>query len=91
MKHESMAPNYIATGADVAGEFVFYSTENKQLIKMRHSAERREELGRVSYLITPFHSNHVTGITTSLRQRIFATSSLDKTIRVWQYSQSTGN
>ena len=86
MKNDSIAPYYIVTGADVAGDYIFYTTENSQILKMKHSAEKREELGKVSYLTSPFHSNSITGLATCLKRQIIVSSSLDKTIRVWSYS-----
>lgn len=83
LKNDSAAPYYIVTGADVIGDYVFYSTENKQLMKMRHSAEKREDLGKVSYLLNPFHNYSITGLSTCLKRQIFVTSGLDKSIRVW--------
>jgi hypothetical protein len=68
MKNDSIAPYYIITGADVAGNYVYYTSENNQILKMKHSAEKRDELGKVSYLISPFHSNSVTGLATSLKR-----------------------
>jgi len=53
---------------------------------MKHIAEKREELGKVSYLTSPLHSNSITGLATCIKRQILVSSSLDKTIRVWSYS-----
>ncbi len=89
MKNDSIAPYYIVTGGDVAGDYIFYTSENNQILKMKHSAEKREELGKVSYLLNPFHSNSVTGLATSLKRQILVSTSLDKTIRVWSYNNNS--
>jgi hypothetical protein len=68
LRNDSAAPYYIVTGADVAGDFLIYTTENKQIMKMRHIAEKRDDLGKVSYLISPFHSNIITGLSTCLKR-----------------------
>ncbi len=88
MKNDSIAPYYIVTGADVAGDYVFYTSENNQILKMKHCAEKREELGKVSYLTNPLHSNSITGLATGIKRQIIVSTSLDKTIRVWSYSSN---
>lgn len=86
MKNDLISPFYIVTGAEVVGEYIFYTSENNQILKMRHIAEKREELGKVSYLVSPNHSNSITGLGTCLKRQLLVSSSLDKTIRVWSYS-----
>jgi len=49
-------PFFPITGAYVHGDFIYYTTKNRQLLKMRHLAEKSEEIGKFSYFISPFHS-----------------------------------
>lgn len=58
---------------------------------MRHASERPDQIGRFSFLISPFHSQQITGIQTCLKRQILVTTSLDKSLRVWQYSTSNTN
>jgi|LauGreDrversion4_2_1035121.scaffolds.fasta_scaffold168647_2 hypothetical protein len=43
LKTESGSPYFPLTGADVFGDYMFYTTVNKQALKLRLSSEKREE------------------------------------------------
>lgn len=91
LKTESGCPYFPLTGADVFGDYMFYTTVSKQALKLRLSSEKREEQGKISYILSPLHSGSITGICTSLKRQIIATSSTDKTLRVWSYNAMSYN
>lgn len=70
---------------------MFYTTVTKQALKLRLSSEKREEQGKISYILSPLHSGSITGICTSLKRQIIATSSTDKTLRVWSFNAMSYN
>lgn len=49
-------PNFPIVGASVYGDYIYYTTKSKQLLKMRHTAEKQDEIGKFSFLVSPFHS-----------------------------------
>ena len=38
----------------MAGDYVFYVTKNSQILKMKYSLEKPEDIGKFSYLQQPF-------------------------------------
>jgi WD40 repeat protein len=91
LKRLENEPYFPIVGAYVQGDFIVYATHNKQLLKMRHSAEKPDEIGKFSFLICPFHSGEVTGIQTCLKRQMIVTSGLDRSLRVWSYNTSNSN
>jgi WD40 repeat protein len=63
-----------------------YTTENRQIMKLKLNEEKPKEYGKVSFLTVPFHSQTITAIATCLKRHIVVTASKDKTIRVWSYN-----
>ena len=68
------------------GDSLIYTTKRKQLMKMKTSAEKQDEFGKISYLTIPFLRSTITAICTCMKSNILVTASLDKTICIWAYS-----
>ena len=82
------APFFPLTSLELVGEYLIFTTENRQIMKMSFNYEKPKEIGQVSFLTLPDHSETISGIATGLKRSIVVTSSKDKTLRVWEYSSS---
>ena len=89
MKSLVSAPYFPITGMELIGDCLVYTTENKQIMKLRFNEDKKKDFGKVSFLTVPFHSDKITGIVTCLKRHIVVTASLDRTIRVWSYHSSS--
>jgi hypothetical protein len=78
-------PFFPTTGMLLFNDCLVYTTENKQIMKMKLNEEKPKEYGKVAFLTEPFHSQPITAIATCLKRHIVVTASKDKTIRVWSY------
>lgn len=56
MKRLENEPYFPISGACVIGDLIVYVTQGKQLLKMNHASEKFDEIGKFSFLISPFHS-----------------------------------
>lgn len=65
-----------------------FSTENNQLMKVNVNLEKKmnESAIKYEYLIYPFHSRAITGLDTCIKKHLVATCSVDKTVRIWNFS-----
>ena len=61
-------PNFPITKFTVGGDFIYYATQSRQLLKMRHKAEKAHEIGQFSHAIQPFHSDVLTSIQTCVKR-----------------------
>jgi cilia- and flagella-associated protein 57 len=84
-------PKLPITSFCIQGEHIVYTTQNKQLLKMKHHAEKPDDIGKFSYLISPFHSEAITGIQTCLKRQILLTAGKDRTLRVWNYYSTSAS
>jgi len=48
--------------------------------------EKPEEMGKMSFLGTPFHIGEITAVTVCIKKPLVFTAGKDKTIRKWTYS-----
>jgi len=69
-------------------DMITFTTSSNQLIKVPINLERPSEDNKYEYLITSFHSRTITGMDYCIKKNILATCSSDKTVRIWQYSNS---
>ncbi len=83
------APYFPTTGMLLFNDALVYTTENRQLMRLKLNEEKPREYGKVSFLTVPFHSQPITAIATCLKRPIVVTASKDKTIRVWSYHSSS--
>lgn len=69
-------------------ETLVFSTENNQLMKVNVNLEKKmsESPIKYEYLIYPFHSRAINGLDTCIKKQLVATCSVDKTVRIWNYS-----
>jgi len=82
------APFFPLTELMLVGEYLIFTTENRQIMKMSFNYEKPKEIGQVSFLTLPFHSEPISGVATCLKRNIVVTTSKDWTIRVWEYNSS---
>ena len=60
---------------DMAGDWLIYTTKKKQLLKMRMNRDKKDELGRLSYVVYPFHRNRISAIATCMKQALMVSAS----------------
>lgn len=65
---------------------VFFSTDTKQLVKLSINLENKTDDIKYEYLVFPFHSRSIDGLDVCVKKNLIATSSMDKTVKVWSYS-----
>ena len=65
-----------------------FSTEENQLMKVNVNLDMKinESGTKYQYLIHPFHSREITGLDCCIKKNLVATCSIDKTVRIWNYS-----
>ncbi|XP_041837670.1 cilia- and flagella-associated protein 57 isoform X2 [Melanotaenia boesemani] len=70
-----------------AEESLAVSTERGQLYSINLSSAdlSREEKLHFDFLSQPFHSNSITGLSVCVHKPLAATSSLDRSVRIWNY------
>jgi hypothetical protein len=56
------------TGMDQVGDFLVYTTANRQILKMRILKEKTEDFGKTSYLTIPFHKDKISAVALCLKQ-----------------------
>lgn len=91
LKRLENEPFFPISGAYIQGDYIIYATQGKQLLKMRHVSEKIDEIGKFSFLISPFHSQAISGIQTCLKRQIIVTSGIDRSLRVWSYNNTSSN
>ena len=69
----------------MAGDWLVYTTKKKQLMKMRLNKEKKDELGKLSYIMYPFHRGKITAIATCMKQPLLVTAS-DQSLFMWHYN-----
>lgn len=69
---------------------LIFSTENQQIIKVQLNMERPGDEVDYSYLVMPFHSKQVNGMDACIKKPFVATTSTDRTIKVWSYTAQNG-
>lgn len=67
----------------VTDEFIIFTTENNQLMRINISLERPTDDAKYEYLICPFHSRSIQGMDICIKKNLVATCSIDKTVRIW--------
>ncbi|XP_068598729.1 cilia- and flagella-associated protein 57 [Brachionichthys hirsutus] len=76
-----------------AEEAVSISTDGGQLYTFSLSSgetnKLHEEDARFDFLLQPFHSRSITGLSLCIRKPVVATSSLDRSVRIWNYETKT--
>lgn len=72
-------------------DMLYMITDNNQLLKVSINLDGSadDNQGNFDYVICSFHSKAITGLDTCIRKELLATSSKDKTIRVWSYQHNT--
>jgi hypothetical protein len=50
------SPFFATTGVILFNDFLVYTTENRQIMKLKLNEEKPKEYGKVSFLSVPFHS-----------------------------------
>ncbi|XP_007573404.1 cilia- and flagella-associated protein 57-like [Poecilia formosa] len=70
-----------------AEETLAVSTDRGQLysINLSSAEMKREEQLQFDFLSQPFHSDSITGLSICIRKPFMATSSLDCSVRIWNY------
>uniref|UniRef100_A0A3Q3NES5 Cilia and flagella associated protein 57 n=1 Tax=Mastacembelus armatus TaxID=205130 RepID=A0A3Q3NES5_9TELE len=70
-----------------AGETLAISTENGQLYSISLSSVdmNKEEQLHFEFMSQSFHSKSITGLSICIRKPLVATSSLDHSVRIWNY------
>uniref|UniRef100_A0A3B3WSU1 Cilia and flagella associated protein 57 n=1 Tax=Poecilia mexicana TaxID=48701 RepID=A0A3B3WSU1_9TELE len=69
-----------------AEETLAVSTDRGQLYSINlSSAEMKREQLQFDFLSQPFHSDSITGLSICIRKPFMATSSLDCSVRIWNY------
>jgi WD40 repeat protein len=86
LEKQDNQPNFPITSMAQVGDNLIYTTARKQLLKMKTSAEKQDDFGKIAYLSIPFHRMQITAMATCMKSNILVTGSLDKTICVWNYS-----
>ena len=86
LEKQDSQPTFPITSMAQVGDDLIYTTARKQLLKMKISAEKQDDFGKISYLTIPFHRMQITAMCTCMKSNILVTASLDKTICVWNYS-----
>jgi WD40 repeat protein len=78
-------------GLSPSNELLAITTSSAQIFTLNLSSSDilKEEEIKFDYLIAPFHSKQITGLDTCIRKPLVVTCSPDKTIRVWNYMDST--
>jgi len=67
-------------------EQIIFGTNNNQLISLKINLEKpSDEAMPYDYLITSFHSKHVSSLDTCIQKQLVATCSVDRTVRLWNY------
>ena len=67
-----------------------FTTENNQLMRVNVNLEKKisETSIKYEYLVYPFHSRAIHGLDTWMKKPLVATCSVDKTIRIWNFSST---
>ncbi|KAM4581818.1 cilia- and flagella-associated protein 57 [Fundulus diaphanus] len=70
-----------------AEETLAISTTQRQLYSINLSSADTKREGKLhfEFLTQPFHSNSITGLSICIRKPFMATSSLDHSVRIWNY------
>lgn len=76
---------------DSAEENLIFTTENNQLYRIGISLLDNKNIEAMyEYLVHPFHSRQISGMDVCIKKNLVVTCSADKTVKIWQYNQSTG-
>ena len=54
-------------------------------MKMRFNRDKEDEIGKISYVIHPFHKSGITALATCMKQPLLITAS-DSTLFMWHYN-----
>ncbi|KAL9654241.1 hypothetical protein ABK040_010273 [Willaertia magna] len=84
----------MSMGLSPTNENLIISTSSAQIFTLNISSSdilQKEDDIKFEYLTIPFHSKAITGMDTCIRKPIVVTCSLDKTVRVFNYLDSTLN
>lgn len=69
---------------------LIFSTDNQQIIKLNINMERPADEVDYSYLVLPFHARSINGMDTCIKKPYIATTSMDKTVKIWSYTAQNG-
>ena len=78
-------PTFPMMHMDMVGDWLVYTTRKKQLMKMKMNREKHDEMGRISFVINPFHKTRITALATCMKQPLLVTAS-DSTLFMWHYN-----
>ena len=70
---------------------IVFTTNSSQIIKVLINLERPNEdlkYENPEHLIASFHKKQIHGLDVCLNKKLVATCSIDRTVRIWSYSQS---
>lgn len=67
-----------------------FATDTKQLMKLSINLENKSDDVRYEYLVYPFHSRSVDGMDVCIKKNLIATCSMDKSVKIWSYSNGQG-
>jgi hypothetical protein len=71
------------------GDLLVYTTFDGQLLKFLLN-DKPETTGLVSYVFEPFHNKAITGLATCPKRPCIVTTSLDRTMRLYNYDFANG-
>ena len=67
-------------------DYIIFSTENNQLMRVFANPERPQDDSKYEYLVCPFHSRAVQGMDICIKKNLITTCSTDKSVRIWNNS-----
>lgn len=83
----------VAITASPSEESIICGTDSKQLytgaLSVADIQRSGDQISTLDYLTGGFHSGSITGLSCAVRKPLVATSSNDRTVRVWNYSTNT--
>merc|ERR1719228_236725 len=83
------AETIVAICVSMSEETFIVGTDTKQLysgtLTVAELQKSAEQITTMNYLTGGFHSGAITGLSCAVRKPLVATSSIDKTVRVWNY------
>lgn len=59
-------------------------------MKLSINLENKSDDVRYEYLVYPFHSRSVDGMDVCIKKNLIATCSMDKSVKIWSYSNGQG-
>ena len=69
---------------------IIFSTDNQQILKLMINLERPTDEVDYQYLVLPFHARQINGMDSCIKKPFIATTSIDRTVKVWSYTSANG-